>query len=280
VSRKKKRRASSASREAAARRRRGVGRLRLAALFGLVAIGGVLVALAAFFLVSPWSSGSSGPRAVIVDQLSLTQPNPAFIETATGTLERAGYAVDYYPGGGVTVDFYRDLPTHGYDLVILRVHGGRVTSEEGRREYVGLFTSEPYRGTAYQQEQKQARLVVAWYHKGSPAYFGILPDFVAESMKGTFEGATVILMTCDGLRSEETAEAFVRKGAGYVVGWSDLVSAEHTDKAAERLLRHLLIDGLPIRDAVALTAVEVGPDPAYGSTLKLYPSGEAASAAP
>ncbi|MCJ7767042.1 hypothetical protein MUP79_01440 [Candidatus Bathyarchaeota archaeon] len=35
-------------------------------------------------------------KAAIVDQLSLTFPNQAFVEAAANTLKQAGYTVDYY----------------------------------------------------------------------------------------------------------------------------------------------------------------------------------------
>src|SRR3972149_1506032 len=149
---------------------------RMGAIFVLLAILGAAPAAGLLARSLAFGGSTSEPRtAVIVDQLSLTQPNPAFIETATDTLEGAGYTVDYFPGEEVTVDFYRNLPTHGYDLVILRVHGGRVMSEDGRRDYVGLFTSEPYSETGYLDDHKAQRLVISWYYEGSPAYFGILP---------------------------------------------------------------------------------------------------------
>jgi hypothetical protein len=91
-------------------------------------------------------------------------------------------------------------------------------------------------------------------------------------MTGRFDGATIVLMGCDGLIADTTAEAFVRKGVRDVVGWNGRVSAKHTDAATESLLRHLLMDGLPTRDAVTQTMAEVGPDPEYGSTLLVYPS--------
>ena len=47
---------------------------------------------------------------------------------------------------------------------------------------------------------------------------------------------------------------------------------EHTDAAAEHLLRHLLVDGLTTQGAVARTMAEVGPDPDYESRLLVYPS--------
>jgi hypothetical protein len=75
----------------------------------------------------------------------------------------------------------------------------------------------------------------------------------------------------NGLTTSVTAEAFVQKGAEAVIGWSGRVSASHTDAATERLLRHLLIERLTTRDAVAQTIAEVGPDPEYDSSLLVYP---------
>ncbi|GAG23053.1 unnamed protein product, partial [marine sediment metagenome] len=103
-------------------RREKSGRLRRAAVV-LLGVGLLSTALAAGLLLSGVvGGGPSGPRAVIVDQLSLSQRNPDFTASATDILEQADYTVDYFPGEQVTVDFYRNLPTHGYDLIILRVH--------------------------------------------------------------------------------------------------------------------------------------------------------------
>jgi hypothetical protein len=224
--------------------------------------------------------GDSSPeskRAAIVDQLGLTQPNPTFAQTATDMLEQAGYLVDYYPGEQVTVDFYRDLPSHNYDLLILRVHSAIATGtdantgEEIETEYLGLFTGEPFDATRYPKGQLKG-LGKAGYYEGAPPLFGIASDFIRYSMRGGFGGATVLMMGCDGLTMDATAKAFVDKGAKAVVGWSGRVSASHTDAATEQLLGHLLMERLPTGDAVAQTMAEVGPDPTYGSTLRLYPS--------
>jgi hypothetical protein len=55
------------------------------------------------------------------------------------------------------------------------------------------------------------------------------------------------------------------------VSWSRRVSASHTDAATQRLLEKLLVDGLPVGEAVAQTAAEVGPDPLYGAELRVLP---------
>jgi hypothetical protein len=230
---------------------------------------------------TPPAADSSGrPRAAIVDHLSLTEPDPAFTEAATDLLEQAGYAVDYFPGEEVTVEFYRQLPTWGHELIILRVHSAQGRVGDQPANWVTLFTVDPYDQTSYRSDQTKQRLSKVSYFKGGPAYFGVMPSFIKSSAKGDFQGATIIIMGCDGLATDSMAEAFVEKGAKAVVAWDGLVSSEHTDTATERLLQHLLIDGLTLQQAVSQTMAEVGPDPSNDSVLRLYPPEEPASASP
>jgi len=250
-------------------------RLRRWTVVAFAAVGLASAALIAgvVFWGMPFGGGSPpGPKtAAIVDQLSLTQPNPAFVETARSVLEQAGYLVDYYEGGEVTVELYSELPTHDYDLVILRAHSGLAAVEGELEDYVGLFTGEPYDETKYADLEDAGLVGPASYYEGSERVFGVSPGFITSGMEGEFHGATVIMMGCDGLKFEATADAFVRKGAKVVVGWSARVSADHTDAATERLLRHLLIDKLGPQEAVAQTMAEVGWDPQYGGRLLYYP---------
>jgi hypothetical protein len=255
--------------------RRGSLRKRLAIFAAAAAVIISITTVSALVLHSP----AGPPKAAIVDQLSLTQPNPTFVETATNTLEQAGYIVDYYPGEQVTVEFYRNLPSQGYDVVLLRGHSGitreRVISPDNEEvtetDYVSLFTAEPYSETRYSDEQRTGRLGVAEYYEGSDQYFGIAPGFIESSMKGGFDDTTIIMMGCDGLRSTRTAEAFLERGAESFISWSKPVSAAHTDAATERLLEHLLLEDLPTQEAVSQTMAEVGPDPTYEAELRFYP---------
>jgi hypothetical protein len=247
------------------------GRL-LKALAGVLAAA-VVCGVAGYLLLAFADDEAAGPKkAAIVDQLSLTQPNPAFAETASNILEDAGYVVDYYPGEEVTVEFYRDLPTHGYDLIILRAHSGLARDYGQPTGYVSLFSGEPFSETEYVREKAAGLVGRASYYDGSPQVFGIVPDFIQSVMRGRFDGATILMLGCDGLKTDTAAEAFVRKGAKSVVGWSGRVSAKHTDAAGEQLLWHLLADGLSTESAVARTMAEVGPDPEYESRLLVYPS--------
>ena len=206
-------------------------------------------------------------KAAIVDHLSLTAPNHTFKQTATTILEEAGYTVDYYPGEEVTVEFYRNLPTHGYSLIVLRVHSATTV---GYRS-LGLFSSEVRSTTKYVYEQLTEQLVGARFPNDETEYFGISPLFVLHSMKGRFQNTTIIHMGCDGLVHTTMAEAFRQKGAKVYISWDGDVLASHTDQATTHLLQHLIAEKQTIEHAVTKTREKVGPDPAYKSLLVYYP---------
>jgi hypothetical protein len=207
-------------------------------------------------------TSTSEPTAAIVDQLSLTFPNQTFIERATTILKQAGYAVDYFPGEEIGVNFYRKLAIYGYRLIILRVH----TTKGG-----ALFTSEPYSIYSYVEEQLNDQLWAVSYYGGQPSYFGIPPSFIKSRADGRFAQTVVIAMGCYGLTLENMARAFTEKGAMSYIGWNDSVSASQTDEATTQLLQHLITEGQTIKQAVENTMKEVRAYIAYNNTLEYYP---------
>src|SRR5207249_2437536 len=66
-------------------------------------------------------TGPSGLRAVLVDGLSVSYPNPSFTNNVTKTLSSVGYAVDYIGPDKFTVDTFANLPSQGYSLVIMEI---------------------------------------------------------------------------------------------------------------------------------------------------------------
>lgn len=208
-------------------------------------------------------------KAALVDHLSLTEPNRAFVKECKAILEGAGFAVDYYPGEEVTVESYRTLPTHGYKLILLRVHSAYI------HKYLSLamFTSEPYSKQRYVYEQLRNRVASGYIpsdSKKSPRYLVITDKFVRSSMKGSFDNAVIIMMGCTGIR-RCAATAFLQKGAKAYIGWDGLVSAQHTDRATIQLLKRVLVEKQPIDNAVTETMRDVGPEPQYQSTLLFWP---------
>jgi hypothetical protein len=231
------------------------------------------------FLNQPQSQAvnpaSSQLKAAIVDHLSLTFPNQTFIEEATNILKQAGYMVDYYPGEEVTVEFYKNLPTHGYSIIILRVHSSAAELRAGEfiETPVGIFTTEQYSQSRYVYEQLTDQLLAASYSMPQPPYyFAIVPKFVTQSMKGAFKNTIIIMMGCEGLNNTKMAEAFIEKGAKAYIGWKGSVLASHTDTATIHLLHHFLVENQTIKQAVTETMKEVGTDPTYNSQLTYYPT--------
>jgi hypothetical protein len=257
------------------RRRRATARLprRWPATPAITALVLGLAAIATWLWLHHQSDPEPGaPTAAIVDQLSLTFPNEDFRERAATTLQGAGFDTTYYAGGEATVDLYRRLPTLGYGVVVLRVHSDRMYgSWQGiTLDETILFTSEEA-DRRYIDEQADHRLVGAQYNPEGTQFFGISSAFVEDSMIGDLDGALVILMGCEGLANDVGAQALIERGAGVVIGWDDAVSATHTDAATERLLELMLLDGLSAKRAVAQTMAELGPDPAFGANLRVYP---------
>jgi hypothetical protein len=216
-------------------------------------------------------------KAAIVDQGSLSPaagPNPVFVQTTTNILEQAGFTVDYYPYENVTVEFYRNLPTYSYGLIILRVHS-TATGVQGTKAPVVLFTSEPYSGAKYVHEQLVEQLYEVSFSKEENeegiGYFGITPLFVSGAMKGKFQNTIIIMMGCEGLDNTLMAEAFVEKGAKVYISWNQGVLASHTDSATMQLLHYFLVEKLTLKKSVQETFKEVGFDPIYKSLLVYYP---------
>jgi hypothetical protein len=203
--------------------------------------------------------------AAIIDQLALTHPNTTFIQNVNNTLMSAGFTVDYYNYSQITVDFYRQLPSKRYSLIILRVHSGI-----GR--YSGLtsfYTSENYSDWAHYWEQTNKEVVAVDYVQNGPTYFAITSNFIRAS--DICKNSTVIMMGCDGLNKTDMAKAFIEKGAKVYIGWDGPISPEHTDKATEQLIRNIVPKNQTISEAIDNTMKTTGSDPNYQSRLTYYP---------
>lgn len=225
--------------------------------------------------VPPDCSQSTVLRAAIVDQLSESQENQTFVDESTALLQQAGFDVDYFDGESVTVNCYRDLPTHCYSVILLRVHSASFNPEQ---PVFDLFTSELYSKSKYVGEQLDDRVRACAfdtqddpYEPGDPVWFGITHKFIRSSMKGEFYNTMIIMMGCEGMKYNDMAQAFIDRGAAVYIAWDKLVTAPHTDQAAIALLGRFLQQEQTVGDAVAGTMAEVGTDK-YGGTLWYYPA--------
>ena len=231
----------------------------------------VLVRIYSMSQASPDNLGK--PRAAIVDQLYNLQPNEAFVANVTGELEGYGFAVDLHQGNNITVDFYRELATHGYKLIIFRAHSGLLGGGDFVIPKTVLFTNEVYSPDRYPTEQAFDRLLMGGPGSGQPVMFGITASFVTRSMKGEFDDTAIIIMGCGGIYLEDLAKAFVDKGASAYLAWDASVLLPYVDDATLYLIGQLCSENTTVEEAVDRTMHVKGIDPEYEAELEYYPSG-------
>jgi hypothetical protein len=241
-------------------------------LFIALAVVGLALAGLALFCACAASSNDRGieAEAAIVDQLYTLYPNQAFIEQTTQELEDYGFQVDVHRGDAITVDFYRQLPTHGYELIIFRVHSGLLGGGDVANK-TWLFTSELYDKTRHVEEQLTGQLTYARTDEDAPWVFAVGAKFIAESMEGNLTDTAMVMMGCDCFHFEDMAKTFVEKGASTYLAWHRSVLLDYVDDATVALIQKLCSEKLPIEEAVSETMREKGPDPRFGAQLYAYP---------
>jgi hypothetical protein len=211
-------------------------------------------------------------KAAIVDQLSTTYPNDNFNNEVTAMLKSYGFQVDVYQGNQVTVSFYQNLPSRGYKLIILRTHSGMMQSPQSSQQAVSLFTNEPFNPLKHLLEQLNHQLMKVQVDDNSPLLFGIPPNFITENVKGNFDNAVVIVSGCSGLYEDNLAQAFVQKGASAFLSWDGSVNLDYVDNATIDLVKNLTSSDSSLEKAVSDTMAAIGPDPAFKSYLKYFPT--------
>jgi len=246
----------------------------------LIALG--IAGIVVFVRIGPaghaWPDHAGNATAAIIDQLSSFQENDDFIGNATKELEDYGFDVDVYRGGNITVEFYRQLPTYGYKLVIFRAHSGILEQDGEVMLRTVLFTNEEYTESRYALEQVYEQLVMGGACQGCPMMFGITPKFVraegvigqGKDMAGRFDNTVIIMMGCSGIALEDMARAFIDKGASLYLAWDRGVELYYVDEATPYLIHQLCSEGSTIRQAVNNTMNVIGPDPNYGAELTFY----------
>jgi hypothetical protein len=217
--------------------------------------------------------------AAIVDQLAveaaLTNQSISFNATSTSILAAAGFDIKYYPSKDITVNFYKELPSKGSKILLLRVH----SAVRDKSDFVDLFTSENYTtqkateySAKYGNQISHAEFLVFPYNE----YFAIGPTFVNSSMKGRFDSnCVIVLMGCNSLNTTSMAKALVGRGAKVVIGWTGWVEANYTDTFTIKLLQLLLAENPEtIKGAVDKINYQIShsdPNP-FNAKLAYYPT--------
>jgi len=208
-------------------------------------------------------------RAAILDGLSIDYPNQTFIESAMGILSYAGYDVDVYNSENITLELLKELPTRDYDLVIFRVHGGRIRQPVGIYIGSGLFI-ERCSPESNKEEIESGYLLIGRPFLSNDTYCVAPPHYIADKLQGSFRSALIIAMSCFTGNDNVMATAFFKRGAGAYIGFSGKVSPDYADAFTVIFLRKLYVEELPLQEAFNRAREELGPDPYYEGIPMLY----------
>jgi len=253
-------------------------------LSGIIVVIFILLCLATYSYLKSFYQNSPNPspfdqlsnKVAIVDHLGFREEtkNETFKISSTKMLETSGFDVTYYPGEDINIDFYRNLISRNYGMIIFRVHSAIILGL-GNNESLGFFTSQLENESWYEPTSRyyndfvNSRIVRGLFPEDPTTYyFAIAPGFIKKY--GNFQNTIIIIMGCDGLKYNVMAEAFIKTRAKVCIGWNGLVGASHTDHATTRLLQQLT-QGNTVKEAVNKAMNEVGPDQEYESVLKYYP---------
>lgn len=249
-------------------RRKRIGMKRkLSIAFAVIAF---VIILGILYLVLPHADHSLATRGVaIVD--SFYSSDSDFTDTAVAFLSSEDINVDVYRDENVTVELFRELPTCGYSLIVLRVHAGL---GEDITSPTFLFTNEPYTDNKYPMERASKQILQGIFDLSNPVnpVFSVGPLFIDRSMRGNFNNSIIILSSCYGLHNEWLPDAFIKRGAKAFIGWNEKVSLEHADEASLVLLKAFVSENMTISNATAKVMDQVGSDEAYDSKLLYYPN--------
>jgi len=234
----------------------------------------VLVALACIYVLqissrSEFTEESSFRRAVILDGLSIDYPNESFISSAKKVLSQAGFAVEVYHGENVTLNLLRELPSRNYDLVIFRVHGGRIKQPIGLFIGGGLFI-EKCSPSSHKEDVESGYLLLGRPYFSNDTYCVAPPHYITDKLKGSFKGTVIIAASCFTGDDEVLASAFFKRGARAYIGFKGKVSPPYIDAFTIKLLQELYVEKLPLEEAFAEVKAEFRSDPRYGGTPMLY----------
>jgi hypothetical protein len=168
----------------------------------------------------------------------------------------------------------KDLPTLGYELIIIRVHSGPLikvlpNGTKTASNDIVIFTNERYESSKYLDDQLDGRIVKGVL-ENEGAFFAVTPSFV-RAIQARFNNTTVILEACYGFRGTSMLEALRSRGVGTIAGWDGEVSVSYADEVVINIVDKVYGRGATLQQAVEACRKDMGRDPYYGSELRVFP---------
>ena len=231
-----------------------------------------IIIVPTIFVLQILTSRPNKPKAAIIDQLSSSYlsstsrfPNQTFIDFARNFLSQRFDTIDYY-SDNASVENYRQLPSQGYKVIIWRAHSALDLDSK----YVAISTSERELQAGYDQYRQDGKLTLCNITGDPYLYYAITPKFIREVMNGRFEDTVIIMMSCNGLKTDynETAAAFQDKGVKVLTSWDGWIGSADNDDATAHLLNYMIIENNTV--SVAVSKIPEYSSPDFGQSQLRY----------
>jgi len=193
----------------------------------------LVIAAIAFFLDSNVLSADLREcgRAIVIDpfnrefNLMSLDVYEMYMRSIIYSLERAGYAVDYYKDENVTIDLLKRLDDEGYDIVYINSHGF-IDS----RGLFALFVREKLNSeNALLYQDDIAENLIGYLKEGDLAgYLYVTPGFFLRyGNDSRLPGTIIFVDACYSGNNTSLADVFLVLGASCFIGWDKVVNVIH-----------------------------------------------------
>lgn len=205
-------------------------------------------------------------KAVLIDGIAFTDPNPQFTESVKEILSKANITLDIYEGEEVTIDLLRRIG--GYGLIILRLHSA-VDEQHGLLYIFSAekFDSEEY-VSGYSYEERELGAIREGRTFKNESYFALRADLLGDLGSKGLNGSILILMGCNGTDSQQVINNLFERGVRGIVAWNGYVDLNYTDEIIVELLKVVYESRMDFPEAVRKVMNERGADPFWKSRLE------------
>ena len=205
-------------------------------------------------------------KAVLVDGIALTDPNPQFTARIEEILAQANITLDIYEGEEVTIDLLRNIG--GYGLIILRVHSA-IDKEHG---FLYIFSAEKFDKEEYNSKYTEEERISGAVREGitfkNESYFALRADLLGYLGDKGLNGSIIILMGCNGTDSQQAINKLFERGVKAIIAWNGYVDLDYTDETIIELLKEVYENHIDFSRAVEKVMNDKGADPIWKSKLE------------
>ncbi|HLJ67418.1 MAG TPA: hypothetical protein VKX16_08665 [Chloroflexota bacterium] len=193
------------------------------------------------------SASPGGARAAVWEPFATELGlGPYAGQPEVSALQSAGFQVDQAYDASVSIELFTTLSQ--YNVVYMHTHSGVDASGRGL-----VASGEPANGDpGVQQYLADGTVVIAGVAGSSQLYYGITSSFIVTHV-GRFPGNALLFINgCELLASNDFWQALAQQGAGVLISWDHLGSAQD-DYLSAAVFFNQMTGGLSVAQAVAGT---------------------------